>query len=314
MLSRTANDLFWMGRYVERAENTARMLDVTWRMSLLPTGDRGAGDWSAALQIGGGEDVFMERYGSPNARNIIEYMVLDGENPSSIYSVFRQARENARATRGTTTTELWQSLNDTWLEVNALDYDKIAKRGFTRFFDWVKERSHLFRGVSTGTMLRDDAYFFQRLGTFLERADNTARLLDVKYHILLPAGEPVGGAIDYYQWGALLRSVSAFSAYKRRFHDAIWPQRVAELLILHGDMPRSLHSCYRELDGLFAALRELYRRDFECFRLAGKTYSRLRYGRAESIFQRGLHEYLAEFLDRNADLGAQISSDFMLGN
>jgi len=313
MLSRIANNLFWMGRYVERAENTARMLDVTYRNALLPTAAAVPdSEWGVTLQIGGTYDGFLEKHSLTSARTVIEYLALDPGNPSSIYTGLQTARENARATRGTITSEMWENINDTWLEMRTLTWDKIEARGLSRFFDWVKERSHLFRGVADGTMLRDDSYLFLRLGTFLERGDNTARMLDVKYHLLLPEGEQVGGAVDYYQWGALLRSLSSFRAYKRLFHDTITPIRVAELLILRDDSPRSLDSCYHEIDDVFSDLRDLYRQDYECFRMAGEIYSRLRYSRIEEIFSAGLHEFLDDFLERNDALGQQISADFLL--
>ncbi len=313
MLSRTADNLFWMGRYVERAENTARMLDVTYRNALLPTAATVPdAEWGVTLQVGGTYDGFLAKHDFTSARSVIEYLALDPDNFASIHNGLRTARENARATRGTITSEMWENINDTWLEMRTLTWGKVEARGLSRFFDWVKERSHLFRGVADGTMLRDDSYSFLRMGTFLERGDNTARMLDVKYHLLLPEGEQVGGAVDYYQWGALLRSLSSFRAYKRLFHDTITPIRVAELLILRPDSPRSLASCYHEIDEVFADLRDLYRQDHECFRMAGEIHARLRYSRIEEIFQAGLHEFLDDFLARNDALGNQISNDFML--
>lgn len=312
MLSRTADNLFWMGRSVERAENTARMLDVTYRNAMLPSATEHSNEWIATLNVGGDVDAFFDKHSEASARSVIEYMALDPANPSSIYTSLENARENARATRGTITSEMWESINDTWLEMRAQTWEKVETRGFSRFFDWVKERSHVFRGVADGTMLRDDTYLFLRLGRFLERADNTARMLDVKYHLLLPEGEQVGGAVDYYQWGALLRSLSSLRAYKRLFHDNITPLRVCELLILRPESPRSLASCYREIDDVFTALRDIYRQDYECFRGAGEIYSRLRYSRIEEIFKGGLHEFLEDFVTRNYALGRQISADFML--
>lgn len=313
MLSRTADNLFWTGRNVERAENTARMLDVTYRNALLPTaGALPDAEWGVPLQVGGTYNGFLKRHELTTSRTVIEYLALDPTNVSSIYACLHAARENARAARSTITSEMWESINDTWLEMRAQTWETIEARGLSRFFDWVKERSHLFRGVADGTMLRDNSYMFLRLGRFLERGDNTARMLDVKYHLLLPEGEQVGGAVDYYQWGALLRSLSAFRAYKRLFHDTITPLRVADLLILQPGIPRSLHSCYREVENVFRDLRDMYRRDYECFRMAGETYSRLRYARVEAIFQTGLHEFLDDFIERNDALGGQISNDFML--
>ena len=311
MLSRTADNLYWLGRYIERAENIARMLDVAHRSALISRKDVAAADWGSVLGITGIAEAFFQRFSVTADRSIISFMAFDHNNWSSISACVRRARENGRALRGSITSEMWESLNETWLMLQGKKYEDVAANGFSQFFDWVKERSHLFRGVTFGTMLRDDCYHFLRLGTFLERADNTARLLDVKYHLLHPA-DAVGGVVDYYQWAALLRSVSALRAYKQLYHEAIVPRRVAELLILREDMPRSLRASYREIDALFVELGQRYHREYECFRIAGDMYRRLRYGRMEDIFAVGLHPFLTEFISRTSRLGEQIVDDFQL--
>ena len=285
MLSRTAENLFWMARGMERAENTARMLDVSFRMSLLPsTIDKQALHFEPILDIAPGSGRrFHELYDELNHETIIRYVALEPENGGSIWSLIRSARENARAQRTAISSEAWESLNSTWLQVQNLDFEGLKRWGYRDFFDWVKERSHLFRGVVFGTMLHDDAFRFIRLGTFIERADNTARILDVKYHVLLPQGEEVGGLIDYYQWGALLRSVGAFRAYRNVYRDTVYPWRIAELLILREDMPRSLHHCYHNLIGTLDELAG--KKQLECRSLAGQTYARLKYGRISRIFR-----------------------------
>lgn len=311
MLGRTADSLYWMARYMERAENVARILDVGLRMALIPS-SRETRDsaWVSALEVAGGQEDFAERYGEVNRDNVIRYLALDSENLSSIYSSLRAARENARALRGTITTEIWESLNGTWLEIRDLDEAAIVGRGLRDLFDWVKERVNLFRGVANGTMLQDDSYHFVRLGWSVERAGNTARLLDSKYHILLPRVTDVGGAVDYYQWGALLRSVSAFRAYHKIYSNVITPRRVAELLIMRADMPRSLHACLNLITG---TLDELCgRRPFECRRLAGELHARIAYGSMDAIFAMGLHEFLTDFIERNSELGVRIERDFMM--
>jgi uncharacterized alpha-E superfamily protein len=311
MLSRTAENLYWMSRYIERAENNARILDVSHRMSLLPSvADHEVLHWRPALLIGPESNSFDERYGDATGTNVIAYMALDPKNPSSIYSALKTARENARAERTSITGEMWESLNATWLEIKDVDYAALERRGFRAFFDWIKERSHLFRGVTVGTMLKDDAFHFIRLGTFLERADNTARILDVKYHVLLPDTETIGGAVDYYQWGALLRSVSAFRSYRAAYRDAMKPWQIAELLVLRADMPRSLHACLEEVVGTLDRLAGP--NTLECQRLAGAIHASLRFGRIERIFEQGLHEFLDEFIVRNNDLGNQIHRDFLM--
>jgi uncharacterized alpha-E superfamily protein len=312
MLSRTADNLYWLGRYIERAENTARMLDVAHRSALISRQEVAEADWGSVLAISGTAQAFAGKHQRTDAAAVITWMVFDFDNLSSIAACLRRARENGRALRGSITSEMWESLNETWLVLQGKTYEDVIAGGTSPFFDWVKERSHLFRGVTFGTMLRDDCYHFLRLGTFLERADNTARLLDVKYHMLLPRPDAVGSMVDFYQWAALLRSVSALRAYKRLYREAVLPWRVAELLILREDMPRSLRASYREIDVLFGELRQRYHADYECFRLAGDIYGKLKYGRMDEIFQNGLHEFLTDFIRRTSNLGKQIADDFQL--
>ena len=310
MLSRTADHLYWMARYIERAENMARVLDVTYSMSLVPNAAQSeAALWFPALEISGNVEVYEADYGEVNAANVIRYLSMDMNNSSSIYNTLRNARENARAVRVAMTSETWENINALWLEFDQFRDQDLAKNGLREFCDWVKARSHLFRGVCFGTMLRDDAFSFVRLGTFIERADNTARLLDVKYHLLLPEQEEVGGAVDYYEWSAVLRSVSAFQAYQKIFSDTIVPWRVAELLVLRRDMPRSLHACLDEITPILEQLSGI--RQTECRRLAGELHARLRFGKMQDIFQKGLHEFLSDFIDSNNLLGAEIQRAFL---
>ncbi len=309
MLSRVASNLYWMSRYVERAENTARVLDVTWRMSLLvkepALQDQ---EWFAPLNITGTLFPFSGRHSVVCAREVLHFMALDPENPSSIYACARQARENARSVRGTITSEMFEVLNATWLEMQQMDEAKMEARGISMFFDWVKERSHLFRGVTFGTMHRDDAYEFSRLGTHMERADSTARILDVKYHILLPSVKDVGGAVDYYQWSAVLRSVAAFEAYRKVYRDVITPLKLAELLILRDDIPRSLRFCVRQVFETLGHVQNA--QSGETLRRAGQVLAGLQYGRISEIFASGLHEYLTDFLEAMQHLSADIQRSF----
>ena len=210
--------------------------------------------------------------------------------------------------RGSITSEMWEVLNSTWLEMQQMDEEKMQARGVSAFFDWVKERSHLFRGVTFGTMHRDDAYEFARLGTHMERADSTARILDVKYHILLPSVKDVGGAVDYYQWSAVLRSVAAFEAYRKVYRDVITPLKLAELLILRDDIPRSLRFCLRQVHDTLGRVQNA--QSGETLRRAGAILAGLQYGRISDIFSGGLHEYLTEFLDSMQDLSVQIQKSF----
>jgi uncharacterized alpha-E superfamily protein len=313
MLSRQANNLYWMSRQIERAENTARLLDITYQMSLLPyriTDTVQAEPWALPLIINGlASDYYASNPGALTSDKVLRFMVLDPANPSSIYSLMRAARENGRSMRGLLTTEMYEDLNSMWLDMRGRSETALNRGGVTEFFEWIKIQSHQFRGVTVGTMLRDEAYQFIRLGTFMERADNTVRLLDVKYHTLLPSAEEVGGAVDYYQWSALLRSVSALSSYRRIYRDVITPKRVAELLLLRDDLPRSLHACMNEIYEILGDL--CMRESMEPERLAGELHAQLHYGRVEKIMELGLHEYLMDFLEKLHTLDAELNNQFL---
>lgn len=309
MLSRTADHLFWMSRYIERAENLARLLDVTWQMSLVPQSEEAVNQsWNAIIALNSLEDAYAARYAAVNGENVLKFMVSDPENLSSIHSCLRMARENAHAVRGTLTTEMWETLNATWIEARSRNFDQMYAAGIGDYFEWVKKRTSLSRGTTLGTLLQDEAYHFIRLGTLLERADNTARILDVKYHVLRPHDDE--GATDFYEWGALLRSVSAFEVYRKVYRDVITPDRVAELLILNPDMPRSLHFC---MNGVIKNLDLIAnRQSAETARQAGLLHAQLHYGRIGDILAHGLHEWLTDFMDRIYLLGDGISRDFLV--
>ena len=321
MLSRTADHLFWMSRYMERAENTARMLDVNYQTSLLPqSADAAEKGWKGLLGISELSGDFARRHGSVDARSVMQYMVSDAQNPSSIRSCLMAARENARAVRGTLTTEVWETQNQTWLEFQRMVGDGNLHRDPSALFEWVKFRSHLSRGVTVGTMLQDEAFHFLRIGSFLERADNTARLLDVKFHAVESEffgsmqSQSQGAAkdveYDFYHWSAILRSVSGFEVYRKAYRNVILPEKVAELLILRPDMPRSLAACMHEVvSNLRMVANE---QSGETLRQAGRLRSDLQYGRIDEILATGLHAFLTQFLDRVNTIGVGISRDFLV--
>jgi uncharacterized alpha-E superfamily protein len=354
MLSRTADHLFWMARYMERAENTARMLDVNYQMSLLPQSEDAAErGWRGLLSINEISGDFAKRNDAVTPRSVIDYMVNDEKNGSSIRSCLMAARENARAVRGTLTTEVWETQNQTWLEFQRMVASDAFQRGPGEAFEWVKFRSHLSRGVTVGTMLQDEAFHFLRIGSFLERADNTARLLDVKFHSVengsigfgpgaaaarLRYGMALGQTqsqsqsqsgggsqsqsqsqsqesgkdveFDFYHWSAVLRSVSGFEVYRKVYRNVIRPERVAELLILRPDMPRSLAACMHEvLLNLHCVANDQSK---DTLRMAGRLDADLKYGRIDEILATGLHAYLTQFLERVNALGAGISRDFLV--
>ena len=237
-------------------------------------------------------------------------MLFDPDNPSSVYSSLATARRNARAQRTALTREMWESLNSAWLEFSAIDRTKMGSNELPRLFDWIKERSALFRGTLLNTILRNDTFYFNQLGTFLERADNTARILDVKYYVLLPHNEIVGGEIDSVQWAAILRSVSAHRSYRWVYKDSYKPWQIADYLILNRQMPRSLHSCYEEIVSALDQLGGFYGNSNGCQSLAHETRRLLAEGDMSAIFQSGLHEFLAEFIARNNRLGSEISTTY----
>ena len=315
MLSRTADHLFWMSRYTERAENTARLLDVNYQTSLLPQSDAVAlVGWQGLISISELMPAYTEKYGAVNARDVMDFMVKDETNPSSIVSCLTAARENARAVRGTLTTEVWETQNQTWLEVRRDLKNGVFERDPAAFFEWVKFHSHLSRGVTVGTMLMDEALYFMRLGTFLERADNTARMMDVKFHAVQSdfygAASERDQEYDFYHWSAILRSVSGFENYRKVYRDVIKPELVADLMILRPDMPRSLlASLNAVVDNLGMLATE---RSGDTLRRAGKLCAELKYGQIDEILATGLHAYLTQFLDRVNDLGTHISRDFLL--
>lgn len=308
MLSRTADHLYWMARYTERAENTARMLDVAVQTSMLPQSAADAElGWRAMLGISELQQAFDAKHEVLDARNVLAFMASDPDNSSSIVSCLTAARENARAVRGVLTTEVWETLNATWIELQ----DRVAHDSDpSEFFEWVKHRSHLSRGVTLGTMLTDEAMYFIRLGTFLERADNTARILDVKYH----AKETnTGDALtqrEFYYWAALLRSVAAFEIYRKVYRDSITPERVAELLMLRADMPRSLLACMDQVVANLKAVRNDVSADTE--RLAGKIHAQLQFARIDDILEAGLDDTLGKFMKDIFELGNRISRDFLV--
>lgn len=322
MLSRTADHLFWMCRYIERAENTARMLHVNTQLALLP---RDAAvhrqSWQAMLRLFELEEDFAARYNDPEPQAVIHFMVRDADNPSSIYACLRACRENARAVRGSLTTELWETINLTWLTL-LRDLDEgVLERNPEQFFEWIKRRAHLVRGVTENTMLVDEALHFMRLGSQLERADNMARMLDVRFHeheALAGGGAPAaqGKALDadageFYRWSAILSCVSALEVYRKVYRDVVTPSRVAELLVLNTTLPSSLVALVRGVRESLA--RVANDRSAETERQAGLLLAELEYGRIEDILRGpGLHRFLTNFLARINHLGTRIGSDFLL--
>jgi uncharacterized alpha-E superfamily protein len=309
MLSRTADHLYWMSRYIERAESLARLVDAHYRMSLLPhSGETLAQSLNSTMTALHMEEAYRKKHDAIEPRLVFEFVSLDRDYSGSIVSCLRSARENARAVRGSLTSELWETLNSTWLEARSL-LARRAPADIGDFVEWVKERSHLTRGVTIGTMMRDEAFHFTRIGTFLERADSTARILTAHQSDLVP-GADAGGVPDPYEWSVLLRALSAFEVYRRVFRDVITPLKVAQLLILRDDMPRSLLRCCKEVYQNLKSVANEHSAETE--RRAGEMHAMLHFSRMEEITAVGLPPFLEQFLARLRDLSERIASDFLL--
>ncbi|MDT3379380.1 alpha-E domain-containing protein [Labrys portucalensis] len=313
MLSRTADNLFWLARYVERAEYLARILDAAYRLSSLPASYGGlTTEWESAVETAGCGPAFFAAYEEANERTVTEFLAFSAENPSSIRNCFEMARTNARGVRTALTAEMWSTINDAWLQLKRYDPARMSREEISRFLDWVKGVSLMFDGSAYRTMLRNDAYAFARLGLFLERADNTARILDVKYHVLLPPSESVGGSLDYFQWTAILRAVSALTAYHWVYKESLKPWLVADLLTLNTQMPRSLASCYENLNGNLDQLAQVYGRQGPAQRLARVTQSRLQNLSIDEVFQSGLHDFITDFITDNNNLSTAIAEQYLI--
>jgi uncharacterized alpha-E superfamily protein len=313
MLSRTADNLFWLSRYVERAEYLARILEATHRLAALPVAYAGpSNEWESALASAGCANAFRSVYSEANEETVTDFLAFSSENSSSIRNCFEIARANARAVRTALTMEMWDAINSAWLEIRSFGPVRRSRDELARFLRLVQESSLRYDGSAYRTMLRNDAYWFSRLGVFIERADNTARILDVKYHLLLPAHEHVGGPLDYFQWAAILRSVSALSSYHWVYRDSLKPWLVADLLILNHQMPRSLASCYENLVRNLDLIGQAYGRQGISQRLSRAIRTRLESSRMDEIFQGGLHEFITEFVADNNRLGTAIAQQYLL--
>jgi uncharacterized alpha-E superfamily protein len=313
MLARTADNLYWLSRYVERAEYLARILEATHRVATLPVGYAGSStEWESALSTAGCAAAFFAVYNDANEENVTEFLAFSTANPSSIRQCFEIARSNARAVRTALTMEMWDAINGAWLEIKGYGAGPRTRDEIARFLRLVQESSLRFDGSAYRTMLRNDAYWFSRLGVFIERADNTARILDVKYHLLLPAQEHVGGPLDYFQWATMLRSVSALTAYHWVYRESLKPWLIADLLILNDQMPRSLASCYENLARNLDQIARAYGRQGPAQRQARAVRARLENSRMEEIFQGGLHEFIDVFVADNNRLGATIAQQYLM--
>ena len=309
MLARAADSMFWLARYMERIDSLARLVEAAQTMAGVSTE---ADEWHSAVMAAGCEEKFYAKYEFATAETAALFMGHDRDNPSAIMNCLDMARANARAMRTSLTRDMWDAVNESWLEGRGLTDASFRQERLAQTLDWLRTVSMRFVGAYSATMLRNEVYWFTRLGTFIERADNTARILDVKYHVLLPSDADVGGAIDYYQWTSILRAVSAVRAYQWVYRGEVTPWNVAELLILRPEMPRSLRRCYAEISESLDLLADAHGgKRGECHRRAGALEGQLRYGRINDIFQSGLHEFLTDMIDRTAELGQEVGAYYM---
>ena len=313
MLSRTADNLYWLARYVERAEYLARILEATQRLTALPIAYGGStNEWESAVATAGCAGAFAASYAEANEETVTDFLAFSSANPSSIRNCFDVARSNARAVRTALTMEMWDAINGGWLEIRRFGAGPASREDLARFLRLVQECSLRFDGSAYRTMLRNDAFWFSRLGVFVERADNTARILDVKYHLLLPAHQHVGGPLDYFQWAAILRSVSALTSYHWVYRESLKPWLIADLLILNDQMPRSLASCYENMVRHLDQIAQVHGRQGPAQRQARAIRTRLQNSDMDAIFQRGLHEFIGEFVSDNNRLGSIIAQQYLM--
>jgi len=313
MLSRTADNLYWLARYVERAEYLARILEATQRLTALPIAYGGStNEWESAVATAGCAGAFAASYAEANEETVTDFLAFSSANPSSIRNCFDVARSNARAVRTALTMEMWDAINGGWLEIRRFGAGPASREDLARFLRLVQEYSLRFDGSAYRTMLRNDAFWFSRLGVFVERADNTARILDVKYHLLLPAHQHVGGPLDYFQWAAILRSVSALTSYHWVYRESLKPWLIADLLILNDQMPRSLASCYENMVRHLDQIAQVHGRQGPAQRQARAIRTRLQNSDMDAIFQRGLHEFIGEFVSDNNRLGSIITQQYLM--
>lgn len=303
MLSRTAENLFWASRYLERAEGIARLIEMGQRMTLIP--GAGRDEWRSVAAVAGAADVFADDERITEYR-LVEKLVLCPDTPASLRFCLDRARENAKAVRTALTRDMWEALNDGWRRLESID-ERTAVRELPTLVDWVKTRSAVFRGAAETSMLRNDGYYFLRIGGHLERAELALRLLDVKYYVLLPETEVIGGGRDHHQWTSVLHATSGRRAFHHIYRGDYSPWKIADFLVLNQQFPRSVAYCYNELSRYLELLASAYGQRHRCHMLSNEMVARLADAEMGEIFQTGLHEFATEAIGHNAKLSYEIS-------
>jgi len=309
MLGKTAGGLFWMFRYLERAENTARLLEAGWHMALTHP-SRESNEWQSIVTTAGMNAAYLEKHDDYDSASVINFLLRDRDNPSSIMSVIDLARSNGRVVRTALSSEVWEAINESWMVLKSALSRPISERNLHATLTMIRDRTSVVRGALHGTMLRNDTFSFSRLGTFLERADNTARILDVKYYVLLPSAALVGTRIDNAQWEVILRSVSAERSYRWLNGGDITPMGIADFLILDVRLPRSLAYCYSKAAQCLSQLEHEYGQRQDSQELVTKIYERMQSNAIGAVIENGLHEFLSELIQDTTALASTIEQDF----
>ena len=310
MLGRTANGIFWLFRYLERAENTVRLLDAGFRMALTRNVATSEEEWRSVIVTIGQRKAYEARNGTYAGVQVFNWILRDRNNGESVMRMIEGARTNARMVRAGLTREVWEAINDTWMRLSEALSRPVRETNLGDVLDLVRRQSTQVRGAMDGTMLRNEIYNFARLGKFIERADNTARILDVKYYVLLPALSYVGSSLDNVQWDNVLRSVSAERVYRWLNAGRMDPRSIAEFLILDGRFPRSLAFCYSKISSNIASLARDYVNPMPCHTMLAESAALVREGCIDEIFEAGLHEFIGGFIARNQALAAQVQRDY----
>jgi len=315
MLSRTAENLFWLARYMERAETMARLLEVGYRMGLMPSAGAGyRNEWESLVSAAGSARGFGAKFGGEfHQRDVETWLFFDRENPSSVISCIEAARQNGRAVRTALTTEMWDALNGAYLDLREIERRPRSEALLPELCDWTKRQGALFRGATEGTHLQNDGYDFLNLGCYLERGDNTARLLDVKYYVLLPTTDMVGGSIDTYQWTTLLRALSAYRAFHWTYGGEYSPRKIAHFLILNLACPRSLLHCLDMAGYHLDRLAKAYGRTNAAHERLNRVLGELNAAQVDDVIEEGLHEFLTRFVNQNGSLGQDVADGYLFG-
>lgn len=314
MLSRTAANLYWLARYMERAETAARLLEVGERMSLMPNTEGNRNEWEPLLQAAGTYAGFKHKYGDAVQRNVESYMFFDRDNPSSVATCFSGARENGRIVRTALTTQVWDALNTAFQELKALERTARSELPLTTLTEWTLRHTAQVRGAIDATLLRNDGYDFLNLGYYLERADNTARLMDVKYFVLLPRVEFVGSGLDNYQWTTLLRALSAHRAFHWAYGGEVTAGKIAHFLILNQQCPRSLRTCIEGATTHLDRLARGYNNSTVAQSKVRKLCGELAELTVDDVFDEGLHDFLTRFIREVANVGAVVHEVYLSGD